>query len=49
MGESLKPIMRTMSRKMLDALMTVADARNGEISGWKVATWLFRSFRCAER
>jgi hypothetical protein len=29
-----------MSQKMKDALATIADARNGEISGWSVATWL---------
>ena len=29
-----------MSQKMKDALATIADAKNGEISGWSVATWL---------
>jgi hypothetical protein len=29
-----------MSKKMEAALATIADAKNGEISGWSVATWL---------
>lgn len=29
-----------MSEKMKNVLATVADAKNGEISGWSVATWL---------
>lgn len=29
-----------MSEKMKSVLATVADAKNGEISGWSVATWL---------
>lgn len=29
-----------MSQKMKDVLATIADAKNGEISGWSVATWL---------
>lgn len=29
-----------MSQKMKDTLATIADAKNGEISGWSVATWL---------
>lgn len=29
-----------MSQKMQDALATIADAKNGEMSGWTVATWL---------
>ena len=29
-----------MSQKMKDALATIADAKDGEISGWSVATWL---------
>ena len=29
-----------MSDKMKGVLATIADAKNGEISGWSVATWL---------
>lgn len=29
-----------MSPKMEAALRTIADAKNGEMSGWTVATWL---------
>ena len=31
---------RPMSKNMKDILATIADAKNGEISGWSVATWL---------
>ena len=33
---------RPMSENMKAILATVADAKGGEISGWKVATWLLR-------
>ena len=29
-----------MSKNMQDILATIADARNGEISGWSIARWL---------
>ena len=29
-----------MSQKMKDALMTIADAKTGEMTVWTVATWL---------
>jgi hypothetical protein len=32
-----------MSQKMKDALATIADAKNGEISGLSVAAWLNQS------
>jgi hypothetical protein len=39
-----------MSQKMKDCLATIADAKNGEISGWSVATWLNkRKHRIADK
>lgn len=32
--------MKEMSPKMKAVLATIADAKNGEMSGWTVATWL---------
>jgi hypothetical protein len=34
--------MEEMSENMKSILATIADARNGEISGWSVATWLLK-------
>ena len=31
---------RPLTKTMAAALATIADAKNGEISGWSVATWL---------
>lgn len=34
---------RPMSNNMKNVLATIADAKNGEISGWSVARWLNQS------
>jgi hypothetical protein len=31
-----------MSKRMQDILETILDAKNGEISGWSIATWLLQ-------
>ena len=31
-----------MSKRMQDVLKTIADAKNGDISGWSIATWLLQ-------
>ena len=33
---------RPMSKRMQDVLAVIADAKNGEISGWSIATWLLQ-------